>query len=142
MPIESAFTRSIFSEVLPRQKLPPPITTQSWIPLSRIFFTCLATSYTVFSSKPCFFSPASASPLSFNNTLFISIIVTSYVFSKFFYPSIAQYNYISNRKLERFYSNYRSSGSVLHNKKNTTKSDWFHDVLSFLICFYILFINN
>ena len=71
IPIWSAFVRSIVSLVLPLQKLPPPVTIATWMPSSTSCFTCFATPMQVASSNPVFFSPASASPLSFNNILFI-----------------------------------------------------------------------
>ena len=69
MPIWSAFVRSMFSLVLPRQKFPPPITTPTWTPLFTTCAICAAAFLTVASSKPCFLSPARASPLSFSNIL-------------------------------------------------------------------------
>ena len=51
----------------------PPITTPTSTPSSANCFTCFATLTTVASSKPVCFSPARASPLSFNNTLFMAV---------------------------------------------------------------------
>ena len=73
IPIWSALARSIASLVRPLQKLPPPMTMPTCTPASTEIFTCLATSLTVSSSKPVFFGPASASPLNFKNTRFMSI---------------------------------------------------------------------
>ena len=62
------------SEERPLQKLPPPMTTPTSTPASTASFTCRAAARTVGSSNPVFFSPASASPLSFSITLlFLSI---------------------------------------------------------------------
>ena len=70
IPIWSAFVRSIFSLERPLQKFPPPMTIPTWIPSSTRLFTCFATPTTVASSKPVPFSPARASPLSFNRYSF------------------------------------------------------------------------
>ena len=52
IPIWSALVRSIVSLVRPRQKLPPPITIPTSVPLSVSCLTCFATSITVASSNP------------------------------------------------------------------------------------------
>ena len=49
-------------------------------PSSEIALICFATASTVASSKPVFFGPARASPLNFNNTLFISILLSCLIF--------------------------------------------------------------
>ncbi len=77
MPIWSAFVRSIFSLVRPRQKLPPPVTIPTSIPASTSSLTCLATPRHVASSNPVLFGPARASPLNFNKILLYSAISVS-----------------------------------------------------------------
>ena len=72
IPIWSALFLSMVSLVRPLQKLPPPITIPICRPSSAIVLICFATSITVASSNPVFFSPARASPLNFNNTRFIN----------------------------------------------------------------------
>ena len=59
--------------VLTGTSSPEIATTDNDTYLNTVIFTCNATFLTVSSSKPVFFSPASASPLSFSNILFMVI---------------------------------------------------------------------
>ena len=77
IPMESAFVRSMVSLLLPRQKLPPPMTIATCVPPSTSVLICFATSMQVASSKPVFFSPAKASPLNFNKILAYVLKATS-----------------------------------------------------------------
>ena len=66
MPILSAQVRSISPLERPRQKLPPPTTTPIWVP--RVWASRIPSQMAriATSSNPAPFSPARASPLTFN----------------------------------------------------------------------------
>ena len=69
IPMLSARVLSISPLERPRQKLPPPTTIPTSTPAFAISLTAPQTLLTILKSKPCFFSPASTSPLSFKSTL-------------------------------------------------------------------------
>ena len=58
-------------------------------PSSEIALICFATARTVASSNPVFFGPARASPLNFNKTLFISMLLSCLICILLFYHTPA-----------------------------------------------------
>ena len=69
MPIWSAVVLSIFVPCLPRQKLPPPITKPTSTPMLWICTICSTTGAITSWLRPKRWSPARASPESFNKIL-------------------------------------------------------------------------